>query len=1165
MKTRRKTRHSIKRKYSKKKNTKNKYSKKKNSKNKYSKKKNSKNKYSKNKYLRGGASGHSSPDGQMGPDTHESPGGWMAKRRAKSASEKQGPSPEQQYVTLMLKEMGISKDKMKTVKNTYINVTCLVLDEEYYYIQGGGDDKRELITSWSTFRQGLKDEIEHQQGELKGKVITDEKIKAQREMLKVAVAQDKSQMGDETKREMGAETAEERASVRGEAKLVTQSERDAFAAISEDRRGVGRSKVDSRLEFLRDFYSTVGYEDFFEEEIILKVPAIKSTDAVTHTFITRNLLGEDEVGDAVGTYIFEIRTFKDRRSEYYAYPYLKYAEHIPLEIVPESGQMRVVKTAVIRSGAALDSPQVGELQRGDVIDVLETRQVSTADGTSMVRVRCAAGWTSVTADLEMIYEVDFGQYRLEFSRAEVLKLLGKCQALLSIWILSEMITDTVAAPSLQKLNRLYKDLKNSDLDAQAQTVQDALNVLRDCGFLIELLNTLCDPYGDVQGEWVSDNEYDPEAKLTFKSEEELSGEGGTSEKAAQLVSEGALSEKGGTDKPAPAAAKLVGAGLASMLCFVAQAIANSPEWPRSVNEVIRKVPGKVTSLVQGGKEIAGWAIDRVLTAATLAQLMFWHSFIWRIASKLGLLNFFRECNKMVLRNGLNDFRTTGQGLTLITIRRVLSGIQGMNTIIQTQVDLVVSAWHLRDLWQRVVAWWENYAGLPDRLGYAKIALTVAMNGGEAEPDANDLWNQLCATLSGCEIDESLPLLRKLTQRREVANSLVACMEDINVCTDALSYLNMQGRLDWDKLVLLMDTLQKSKVQATPYETFKKQLGLESEQIQIEYTGTRAENLPESHKVLGRAHVLQDWARAEAEWEAGSTVLTLHDGDIINITAFSHQENESWWKGWVEKERSTGLLRDIKYNGETIGFFPAEEFGYVERYSYTPGASESQAEIDMAAAEAVRPARKAFLDEAAEGVQPPAAADQPAAAVTGEMEGSLRAIITPSEFSIGERVERRDQGNDWVPGHVTSLDPLMVTANEVTDKGYSWDEVRKLVEVAADVVQEEKTQTQSSSLWDWGRSAAGTMGGMVGAAAGMAGQAASDALWTDQPAAVPMEVDLATADIPTKIPAPDYDDFTEDEYESAGEEDKKEEDEDEAGTLEPVRNMPAKRSTGVMVA
>jgi hypothetical protein len=61
--------------------------------------------------------------------------------------------------------------------------------------------------------------------------------------------------------------------------------------------------------------------------------------------------------------------------------------------------MRVVKTAVLRSDVALDSPQVGELQRGDVIDVLETRelQVSAADGVPMVmvRVRCAAGWTSV--------------------------------------------------------------------------------------------------------------------------------------------------------------------------------------------------------------------------------------------------------------------------------------------------------------------------------------------------------------------------------------------------------------------------------------------------------------------------------------------------------------------------------------------------------------------------------------------------------------------------------------------------------------------------------------------------------------------------------------------------------------------------------------------------
>jgi hypothetical protein len=1083
MKTRRKTHHSIKRKYSKKKNPKNKYSKKKNSKNKYSKKKNSKNKYSKNKYLRGGAGGqtHGSPDSQ-GPAASD----WIANRMAKTAAAKQESSEEQTYITLMFKKMGISRDKMKTVTNTYINVTCLVLDEEYYYIRGVGDDKRELITSWSTFRQGLKDEIEHQQGELKGKVITDENIDAVRTMLKESAGIDKSQMDIDTRKE----TAKLLSTEAKVAKLVTQSERDAFAAISEDPKqvlGLSRSKVQLRLEFLRDFYSTVKYEDFFEEEIILKVPAIKSTDAETHSIITRNLLGTDDVGEAVGTYIFELHIFKDSRSEYYEYPYLEYAGRIPLEIVAES-----------------------------------------------VEVSAEMAW--LTHD-DIYFEVDFGHYRIRFSFDEVLKLLGKCRALLSIWILSGDITATVAAPSLQTINRLYEDLKDSARQRQLSAVdrqnkvQEALNELRNCGFLIELFNTFCDPYGDVLGEWVSDNEYDPEAKLTFKSEE-----GGTSEKAAQLVG------VAGAHVVVTAAS-----GLASMLCFVAQAIANSPEWPSSVNQVIRKVPGKVTSLVQGGKEIAGWAIDRVWTAATLTTDMLWHSFIWRIASKLGLLNFFRECNKMVLRNGLNDFRTTGQGLTLITIRRVLSGIQGMNTIIQTQVAFVTCAWHLKDLWNRVVAWWENYAGLPDRLGYAKIALTVAMNGGEAEPDANDLWNQLCATLSGCEIDESLPLLRKLTQRREVANSLVACMEDINVCTDALSYLNMQGRLDWDKLVLLMDTLQKSKVQATPYETFKKQLGLESEKIQIEYTGTRAENLPESHKVLGRALVLQDFEQAsEPEMvDAGSTFLTLHAGDIINITALSDQENENWWKGWVEQERSMGLLREIKYNGETIGFFPAEDFGYVERYSYTPGGSESQAEMDIAAAEAAQPARQAFLAETAEGGQPAAAA------LTGAMEVEG---VPPAEFSIGEHVEHRDQGKNWEPGRVTSLDPLLVTANMMTDKGFSWDEVRKLVEVPADVVQEETTQPQSATWSDWGRTAAGA----VGAAAGMAGRAASDALWTGQPAAVPLEYMIATADIPTKIPAADYDDLSEEEFGSA-------EEEDVAGTLEPVRTMPTNPSTGVVVA
>ncbi len=61
------------------------------------------------------------------------------------------------------------------------------------------------------------------------------------------------------------------------------------------------------------------------------------------------------------------------------------------------GRCRVIRTAILRGSVELDSPQVGELQRGDVISVLEVREIllNSPTGGRAVRVRCEDGWTSV--------------------------------------------------------------------------------------------------------------------------------------------------------------------------------------------------------------------------------------------------------------------------------------------------------------------------------------------------------------------------------------------------------------------------------------------------------------------------------------------------------------------------------------------------------------------------------------------------------------------------------------------------------------------------------------------------------------------------------------------------------------------------------------------------
>ena len=48
------------------------------------------------------------------------------------------------------------------------------------------------------------------------------------------------------------------------------------------------------------------------------------------------------------------------------------------------------------------------------------------------------------------------------------------------------------------------------------------------------------------------------------------------------------------------------------------------------------------------------------------------------------------------------------------------------------------------------------------------------------------------------------------------------------------------------------------------------------------------------------------------------------------------------------------------------------------------------------------------------------------------------------FKVGERVMRRDRGEDWEPGYVTQVHPLRVTFSDFPEStAFEWDEVRKI--------------------------------------------------------------------------------------------------------------------------
>lgn len=63
--------------------------------------------------------------------------------------------------------------------------------------------------------------------------------------------------------------------------------------------------------------------------------------------------------------------------------------------------------------------------------------------------------------------------------------------------------------------------------------------------------------------------------------------------------------------------------------------------------------------------------------------------------------------------------------------------------------------------------------------------------------------------------------------------------------------------------------------------------------------------------------------------------------------------------------------------------------------------------------------------------------------------SASASASSTSFAVGQKVERRDNGEDWGTGFVVSLDPLMVTCDDddPSADGYEWAEVRLPVVVA----------------------------------------------------------------------------------------------------------------------
>lgn len=72
------------------------------------------------------------------------------------------------------------------------------------------------------------------------------------------------------------------------------------------------------------------------------------------------------------------------------------------------------------------------------------------------------------------------------------------------------------------------------------------------------------------------------------------------------------------------------------------------------------------------------------------------------------------------------------------------------------------------------------------------------------------------------------------------------------------------------------------------------------------------------------------------------------------------------------------------------------------------------------------------------------------------------------FAVGQRVQRRDRGKAWRPGYVVSLDPLRVTADpDPAAKGFAWEEVRPVEDQQVFTVGQHVQRRDQGAEWGTG--------------------------------------------------------------------------------------------------
>jgi hypothetical protein len=328
--------------------------------------------------------------------------------------------------------------------------------------------------------------------------------------------------------------------------------------------------------------------------------------------------------------------------------------------------------------------------------------------------------------------------------------------------------------------------------------------------------------------------------------------------------------------------------------------------------------------------------DFAHTGAAFAEEWIWYSCIEPVVKKVGISQYLLGCRQMFLRDGMDKYKSKGDGIDVLGLKKLLGAIGAMNeewSPISTASNLF---FRVRDEFTRMKQTWEDFM-THTPLSYFGIAVSVAMNNGRADVQAVELWNVLCGTMSGCELSGDYPQTRNMINKIRVANALEACMNDLDLCGAALSHLSMTHRLDYTKLNELVEGIMRAEKKRSSVTEYASMIAEGTAGAAQEFKGKMMEIISgnfDAEKIITRYIALQDYAEYSAlealpDWtrqaithDGGYAQLTFKKDDVINVISDDFQGDTDYCLGWVgDREKR---MCDEKRNQEPSSSPPSSE-------------------------------------------------------------------------------------------------------------------------------------------------------------------------------------------------------------------------------------------------